>query len=86
VQTSAAALSSVEFRKNGDLVDSDTTIVFAHGFGSGRGFFYKHKFTVHSLMRLRDFGRLVWNGRFGTATEFSAAQEMMDERIHRRSS
>lgn len=65
VRTSSGGLNSVEFAKNNAAPDSDT-IVLAHGFGSGLGFFYQN---VDALLSHSSVGRVIlvdWLGMGGS--------------------
>lgn len=65
VRTSSAGLNSVEFVNVGGKKDGDT-IVLAHGFGSGLGFFYSN---VDSLLQAPTVRRVVlvdWLGMGGS--------------------
>lgn len=67
VRKSAAGLNGVEFSKNGAPAPDDSdTIILAHGFGSGLGFFYQN---VDPLLRHSNVGRVLlvdWLGMGGS--------------------
>jgi pimeloyl-ACP methyl ester carboxylesterase len=66
VRTSAAGLNGVEFSKSDAPSPDSDTIILAHGFDSGLGFFYQN---VDALLRHPSVGRVVlvdWLGRGGS--------------------
>lgn len=66
VQTSAAGLNSVEFRKKESDGSAKDTIVLAHGFGSGLGFFYPNVDSLLSRPSIRRVLLVDWLGMGGS--------------------